>query len=41
MISSRLMYLPLTFVEHVADSNGFVFEALSVADSADIQCHLA
>ena len=33
--------LPLTFVEHVVDLNGFVFEALSVVDSADIQRHSA
>ena len=30
------MYLPLTFVEHVVDLNGFVFGALSVVDSSDI-----
>ena len=34
-------YLPLTFVEHVVDLNGFVFGVLSAVDSADIQCHPA
>lgn len=41
LLASFVEDLPLTFVEHVVDLNGFVIEALSVVDSADIQRHSA